>query len=92
MLDLSTREFEDMVTIFDVCKAIQRCEMSRRIASEIEPYILELGTEGRLIELQLRELTIPIEEASLVTRITTNRNLQRARRWSAGSRNCRRTN
>jgi len=60
MLDLSAREFEDMVTIFDVCKAIQRCEMSRRIASEIEPYILELGTEGRLIELQLGELSIPI--------------------------------
>ncbi len=68
MLDLSTREFEDMVTIFDVCKAIQRCEMARRIASEIEPYIMELGTEGRLIELQLRELSIPIEEARLVTK------------------------
>ncbi len=68
MLDLSTREFEDMVTIFDVCKAIQRCEMSRRIASEIEPYILELGTEGRLIELQLRELSIPLDEARLITR------------------------
>jgi len=68
MLDLSTREFEDMVTIFDVCKVIQRCEMSRRIGSEIEPYILELGTEGRLIELQLRELSVPIEEARLVTK------------------------
>ncbi|MFO7973441.1 MAG: DNA integrity scanning diadenylate cyclase DisA [Candidatus Hydrogenedentota bacterium] len=68
MLDLSTREFEDMVTIFDVCKVIQRCEMARRIASEIEPHILELGTEGRLIELQLRELSVPIEEARLVTK------------------------
>ncbi|MCL4695084.1 MAG: DNA integrity scanning diadenylate cyclase DisA, partial [Candidatus Hydrogenedentes bacterium] len=64
--DLSTREFEDVVTIFDVCKAIQRCEMVVRIAKEIEPYILELGTEGRLIAMQLKELVIPIEQAELV--------------------------
>jgi len=66
--DLSTREFEDVVTIFDVCKAIQRCEMVLRIAKEIEPYILELGTEGRLIAMQLKELVIPIEEAELVAK------------------------
>ncbi|HIJ64823.1 MAG TPA: DNA integrity scanning protein DisA [Candidatus Hydrogenedentes bacterium] len=64
--DLTTREFQDMVTIFDVCRAVQRCEMVVRIAEEVEPYILELGTEGRLIELQLQELTIPVEEAELV--------------------------
>ncbi len=66
LLDLSTREFQDMVTIFDVCKAIQRCEMVNRIAKEIDPYILELGTEGRLIALQLQELIMPVEEAELV--------------------------
>ena len=66
--DLSTREFEDVVTIFDVCKAIQRCEMVVRIAQEIDPYILELGTEGRLIAMQLKELVIPIEEAELVAK------------------------
>jgi diadenylate cyclase len=64
--DLSAREFEDMVTIFDVCKAVQRIEMVRRIAHEIEPYILELGTEGRLIKMQLQELIIPLEDAELV--------------------------
>jgi len=68
MRDLSIREFQDMVTIFDVCKAVQRCEMVQRIAHEIEPYLLELGTEGRLISLQLEELVIPVEEAELVTK------------------------
>lgn len=68
MRDLSIREFQDMVTIFDVCKAVQRCEMVERIAREIEPYLLELGTEGRLISLQLRELVMPVEEAELVTK------------------------
>ena len=66
MTDLSTREFEDMVTIFDVCKAVQRCEMVWRIADEIKPFILELGTEGRLIDMQLRELLQPIAGDSLV--------------------------
>jgi diadenylate cyclase len=68
MLDLTIREFQDVVTIFDVCKAIQRAEMVNRIAHEIEPYILELGTEGRLIELQLEELILPVREAMLVVR------------------------
>lgn len=66
--DLTTREFQDMVTIFDVCRAIQRTEMVVRIANEIEPYIVELGTEGRLIELQLKELMMPLKEALLVTK------------------------
>ncbi|MDQ1257399.1 MAG: integrity scanning protein DisA [Candidatus Hydrogenedentes bacterium] len=66
LLDLSMREFQDMVTIFDVCKAVQRAEMVTRIANEIEPYILELGVEGRLIDLQVRELVLPVEEADLV--------------------------
>ncbi|NIA12664.1 MAG: DNA integrity scanning protein DisA [Nitrospiraceae bacterium] len=66
MQELSVREFQDMVTIFDVCKAIQRCEMVVQIAGEIEPYLVELGTEGRLIALQLRELIIPVEDAELI--------------------------
>ncbi|MCP4640001.1 MAG: DNA integrity scanning protein DisA [bacterium] len=68
LTDLSTREFEDMVTIFDVCKAVQRCEMVLRIAREIEPYIMELGTEGRLLSMQLNELMMPVEEAKLVAK------------------------
>jgi len=64
--ELSIREFQDMVTIFDVCKAVQRTEMVVRIAREIEPYLLELGTEGRLISLQLQELLGPVEEAELI--------------------------
>jgi diadenylate cyclase len=54
--ELSLREFQEMVTIYDVCRTMQRTEMIRRLVSEIDPYILELGTEGRLVELQLNEL------------------------------------
>ena len=68
MQELGIREFQDMVTIFDVCKAVQRTEMVVRIAKEIEPYLLELGTEGRLISLQLQELLGPVEEAELIVK------------------------
>lgn len=66
MYELTTREFQDIVTIFDVCRAIQRTEMVQRIGREIEPVILELGTEGRLIALQRQELMMPLEECYLV--------------------------
>ena len=68
MTELTTREFQDVVTIFDVCKSIQRTEMVQHIAKEIEPYIVELGTEGRLIDLQLQELILPVRESLMVVR------------------------
>ncbi|MGH9023367.1 MAG: DNA integrity scanning diadenylate cyclase DisA [Acidimicrobiia bacterium] len=53
---LSALEVEDLVTVRDVAVVLQRAEMVRRIAEEIEGYIVELGVEGRLILLQLDEL------------------------------------
>lgn len=68
LIDLTAKEFEDLVTIFDICKTIHRFETCRRISSEIEPYILELGVEGRLIKMQLSQLIAPLEEAVLVVK------------------------
>ncbi|HUQ63334.1 MAG TPA: DNA integrity scanning diadenylate cyclase DisA, partial [Acidimicrobiales bacterium] len=53
---LSALEVEDLVTVRDVVTVLQRTEMVRRIAEEIHGYIVELGTDGRLIRLQLEEL------------------------------------
>ena len=53
---LSALEIEDLVTVRDVAAVAQRLEMVRRIASEIETYVLELGSDGRLLALQLEEL------------------------------------
>ena len=53
---LSALEIEDLVTVRDVTAAAQRMEMVRRIADEIEGYMVELGTDGRLLVLQLDEL------------------------------------
>lgn len=54
---LSALEIEAAVTIRDVALTLQRMEMVRRISEEIGWYVLELGTDGRLISLQLEELT-----------------------------------
>jgi len=56
LTELDFLEFQDEVRLVDVIKAIQRGEMIRRIKEEIEIYIIELGEEGRLIEMQLKEI------------------------------------
>ena len=59
---LSALEVEDLVTARDVITVLQRAEMVRRIAEEIEGYIVELGTDGRLAHLQLEELMAGVED------------------------------
>jgi diadenylate cyclase len=54
---LSALEIEAMVTVRDVAATLQREEMVRRISEEISQYVLELGVDGRLLSLQLEELT-----------------------------------
>ena len=53
---LSALEIEDLVTVRDVASVLQRLEMVRRISAEILGYVVELGTDGRLLSLQLEEL------------------------------------
>lgn len=53
---LSALEIEDLVTVRDVAAVVQRLEMVRRISEEIAGYVVELGTDGRLMALQLDEL------------------------------------
>jgi diadenylate cyclase len=59
---LSALEVEDLVTVRDVVSVLQRAEMVRRIADEVEEHIVELGTDGRLIRLQLEELMGGVED------------------------------
>jgi diadenylate cyclase len=59
---LSALEVEDLVTVRDSVTVLQRAEMVRRISDEIEEYIIELGSEGRLVLLQLEELMGGVED------------------------------
>ncbi|MDI3548771.1 MAG: diadenylate cyclase [Halanaerobiales bacterium] len=64
--NLSALEFEDLVTIADVVTVIQRAEMVLKIEQEIKRYIIELGSEGRLIKMQLEELIANVKEEGVL--------------------------
>ncbi len=57
---LTALEFEGGATLHDVLTVLQRAELVTRMAVEIERYIVELGTEGRLIEMQLDETMVGV--------------------------------
>ena len=57
---LSALEVEDLVTLRDAATVLQRAEMVCRIAEEIAGYVVELGTDGRLVLLQLEELMVGV--------------------------------
>jgi diadenylate cyclase len=65
---LTALEFQNAVVLDDVLSVLQRAEMTTRMAEEIERDCAELGTEGRLIRMQLEELIgqVPLEKAMVV--------------------------
>ncbi|HEX4017841.1 MAG TPA: DNA integrity scanning diadenylate cyclase DisA [Frankiaceae bacterium] len=66
---LSALEIEDLVTVRDAVAVSQRLEMVLRISEEIGGYVIELGSDGRLLSLQLEELMAGVEqERELIVR------------------------
>jgi diadenylate cyclase len=65
---LTALEFQNAVVLDDVLVVLQRAEMTTRMAEWIERDTIELGTEGRLIALQLAELVadLPSEREAVV--------------------------
>src|SRR3954451_18020071 len=65
---LTALEFQSSVLLDDVLVVLQRAEMTMRMAEEIERDCVELGSEGRLIRMQLEELVaeVPAERAAVV--------------------------
>ncbi len=57
---LTGLEFGGGTSLHDVLTVLQRAELVLRTASEVESYIIELGAEGRLIEMQLEELVVGV--------------------------------
>ncbi|THF79064.1 DNA integrity scanning diadenylate cyclase DisA [Cohnella fermenti] len=64
LTNLSALEFEELVTMHEVAYVMQRSEMVLRFKMEISRYVLELGNEGRLIQMQMVELVGSAEEES----------------------------
>lgn len=65
---LTALEFQNTVVLDDVLVVLQRAEMTKRIAAEIDRDCIELGAEARLIRMQLHELVgdVPAERAAVV--------------------------
>ncbi|HZT84365.1 MAG TPA: DNA integrity scanning diadenylate cyclase DisA [Gaiellaceae bacterium] len=65
---LTALEFQNAVVLDDVLVVLQRAEMTSRMARRITRDCVELGSEGRLIRLQLEELVgdVPAERDAIV--------------------------
>ncbi len=59
---LGILEFEDSVTYTDLLRVMHRFIMFLRIKAELLSYLTELGTEGRLIRLQMNEIITDLED------------------------------
>lgn len=66
LTNLSALEFEDVVTLTDVATVLQRSQMVNKIAWEIERYVIQLGSEGRLVRMQLEELMADTKDEGLL--------------------------
>jgi diadenylate cyclase len=65
---LTALEFQNAVVLDDVLVVLQRAEMTARMAERLERDCVELGSEGRLIRLQLDEIVgdVPVERDAIV--------------------------
>src|SRR6267154_2038985 len=66
---LTALEFQNAVVLDDVLVVLQRAAMTSRMAERIERDCVELGSEGRLIRMQLEELVgnvVPTERDAIV--------------------------
>jgi diadenylate cyclase len=65
---LTALEFQNAVVLDDVLVVLQRAELTTRMADEIERGCVELGSEGRLIRMQLEELIgdVPREKGAVL--------------------------
>ncbi|MCL6500815.1 MAG: DNA integrity scanning diadenylate cyclase DisA [Candidatus Pacearchaeota archaeon] len=61
LINLNILEFTNLVSLSDVISCIQRIEIITRIAETTKRYLIELGTEGNLVKILLREVIKGIE-------------------------------
>ena len=59
---LTLHEYEGVVALREVVAAISTFEYSVRIAEEISAYVRELGSEGRLVQMQLEQAFYNVPE------------------------------
>lgn len=55
--NLNMLEMNNLVTMSDVCEVLQRIEVIRRISDIVKRSLIELGKEGIIVSMRLKELT-----------------------------------
>jgi len=54
--DLNSLELRRHSTINDVCSVLQRAEIMKRISEVVQRHLIELGREGSILKMRLKEL------------------------------------
>ena len=62
LTNLNVLEVTSLVSISDVCTILQRMEMIKKMAEIINSYIVELGREGIIVRMRMREVTKGIDK------------------------------
>ncbi len=62
MLKINILEISRLVSIGDICKILQRCEIISRISNSMKKELIELGKEGNIVQMRFKELIKGIEK------------------------------
>ena len=57
LMHLNVLEITNLATTMDICNILQKMEMIRREAEMVKRYLVELGKEGIIVSMRLKELT-----------------------------------
>lgn len=62
ILNINLLELNNMVSVGDVCSVLERLEMIRKMSNIINEYIIELGKDGIILRMRMREIIKGIEK------------------------------
>jgi len=62
---LNAVELRKIATINDVCLVLQRVEIIKRISEVVKRYLIELGREGSIVKMRLKELIGNLEKEEI---------------------------
>ena len=62
MTNINLLEFNNLVSVADVCTILERLEMIKKMADIIHEYIIELGKDGIIMRMRMREIVQGIDK------------------------------
>ena len=60
--NLNLLEFNNLVSVADVCTILERLEMIKKMADIINEYIIELGKDGIIMRMRMREIVLGMDK------------------------------